>query len=50
MEQEGLGAEARLIFITHEAAEVGHRRRPSTTCASSTVVDRIASMLRVVAA
>jgi homoserine dehydrogenase len=48
MEQEGLGDEARLIFITHEAPE---------SAISATlrdlreldVVDRIASFLRVVA-
>jgi homoserine dehydrogenase len=47
MEQEGLGAEARLVFITHEAREADmqatirelHKLEP---------VDRIASVLRVV--
>jgi homoserine dehydrogenase len=47
MEQEGLGAEARLVFITHEAREADlqatirdlHKIEP---------VDRIASVLRVV--
>jgi homoserine dehydrogenase len=48
MEQEGLGDEARLIFITHEAAE----SQVQATLASLRgldVVDRVRSLLRVVA-
>jgi homoserine dehydrogenase len=48
MEQEGLGDEARLVFITHEAVERDvqatlHQLRELE------VVDRVASVLRVVA-
>jgi homoserine dehydrogenase len=48
MEQEGLGDEARLVFITHEAVE---RDVQATlhTLRELEVVDRVASVLRVVA-
>ncbi|MGY6500818.1 MAG: homoserine dehydrogenase [Acidimicrobiales bacterium] len=47
MEQEGLGSEARLVFITHEAVEADvqstlHRLRELE------VTDRVASVLRVI--
>ncbi|MGI9118994.1 MAG: homoserine dehydrogenase, partial [Acidimicrobiales bacterium] len=48
MEQEGLGAEARLIFITHEAAESAVQATLASL-RSLDVVDRVTSMLRVVA-
>jgi len=49
MEQEGLGSEARLIFITHEASEAAvqstlHELRDLD------VVDRVAGLLRVIGA
>jgi homoserine dehydrogenase len=46
MEQEGLGAEARLVFITHEAPEAAIQ---ATLCDLAVLdsVDRITSMLRV---
>ena len=47
MEQEGLGAEARIIFITH-----GARERDIQACLSELaglqVVDRVGSVLRVI--
>jgi homoserine dehydrogenase len=48
MEQEGLGEEARLVFITHEAVE---RDVQATlhTLRELEVVDRVASVLRVIA-
>jgi homoserine dehydrogenase len=48
MEQEGLGDEARLVFITHEAVE---RDVQATlhTLRELEVVDRVASVLRVIA-
>ncbi|MBW3641523.1 MAG: homoserine dehydrogenase [Actinobacteria bacterium] len=48
MEQEGLGDEARLIFITHEAAE-SSIQATLTSLRSLGVVDRVRSLLRVVA-
>jgi homoserine dehydrogenase len=46
MEQEGLGAEARLVFITHEAQESGIQATLHDLGELDTV-DRITSMLRV---
>lgn len=48
MEQEGLGAEARLVFITHEAVEADVQTTLQTL-RDLEVVDRVASVLRVVA-
>lgn len=48
MEQEGLGDEARLIFITHEAAE-SSIQATLASLRSLDVVDRVRSVLRVVA-
>ncbi|MBW3580852.1 MAG: homoserine dehydrogenase [Actinobacteria bacterium] len=48
MEQEGLGDEARLIFITHEAAE-SSIQATLASLRSLDVVDRVRSLLRVVA-
>jgi homoserine dehydrogenase len=47
MEQEGLGDEARLVFITHDAAEAS-MRSTLRDLDDLDVVDRITSMLRVV--
>jgi homoserine dehydrogenase len=47
MEQEGLGDEARLVFITHEAAEA-QVQSTLRDLAELAAVDRISSMLRVV--
>jgi homoserine dehydrogenase len=47
MEQEGLGAEARLVFITHDAAESAIQAT-LRGLAELEAVDRITSMLRVV--
>ena len=48
MEQEGLGDEARLIFITHEAAE-SQIQATLASLRDLDVVDRVRSLLRVVA-
>ncbi len=48
MEQEGLGDEARLIFITHEAAE-SSIQATLASLRGLDVVDRVRSLLRVVA-
>ena len=48
MEQEGLGEEARLVFITHEAVEADVQATLQTL-RDLEVVDRVASVLRVVA-
>ena len=48
MEQEGLGAEARLVFITHEAREAD-MQATIRELHKLDAVDRIASVLRVVA-
>ncbi len=48
MEQEGLGDEARLIFITHEAAE-SSVQATLASLRGLDVVDRVRSLLRVVA-
>ncbi len=48
MEQEGLGAEARLVFITHEAREAD-MQATIRELHQLDAVDRIASVLRVVA-
>ena len=48
MEQEGLGAEARLVFITHEAPESAIQAT-LRDLKDLDAVERIASMLRVVA-
>jgi homoserine dehydrogenase len=47
MEQEGLGAEARLVFITHEAGEAA-MQATLAELRTLEVVDRVASVLRVV--
>jgi homoserine dehydrogenase len=47
MEQEGLGAEARLVFITHEASEAS-MKATLRDLDRLDAVDRITSMLRVV--
>ena len=47
MEQEGLGGEARLIFITHRAREAAVRATLADLSALE-AVDRIGSTLRVV--
>jgi homoserine dehydrogenase len=49
MEQEGLGEEARLVFITHEAVEA-NVQATLQTLRDLEVVDRVRSVLRVVAA
>lgn len=49
MEQEGLGEEARLVFITHEAVEADVQATLQTL-RDLEVVDRVASVLRVIAA
>ena len=46
MEQEGLGDEARLVFITHEAVESAIQSTLADL-AKLDAVDRISSMLRV---
>ncbi|MBW3575522.1 MAG: homoserine dehydrogenase [Actinobacteria bacterium] len=48
MEQEGLGDEARLIFITHEAAEASVQATLASLRGLD-VVDRVRSVIRVVA-
>ena len=48
MEQEGLGAEARLVFITHEAREAD-MQATIRELHKLDAVDRIASVVRVVA-
>ena len=47
MEQEGLGAEARLVFITHEAPEAAIQAT-LRDLDELDAVERITSMLRVV--
>ena len=47
MEQEGMGGEARLIFITHRAREADVRATLAAL-AELDAVDRIGSVLRVV--
>ncbi len=49
MEQEGMGDEARLIFITHDAAE-SDIQATLASLRGLDAVDRVASVLRVVAA
>ncbi len=49
MEQEGLGDEARLIFITHDAAE-SDIQATLADLRGLDAVDRVTSVLRVVAA
>ena len=46
--KKGQGDDARLIFVTHLALESALARRRSATCASSTAVKRVGSVLRVV--
>jgi homoserine dehydrogenase len=47
MEQEGLGDEARLIFITHTAREA-HVQATLRDLRELDVVDRVGTLLRVI--
>ena len=49
-EQEGVGADARLVFITHEARGVGSPGHGAASCASSTCVRSVGGLLRVIGA
>ena len=45
--QEGRGDDAQLVVVTHEADDAALSRRPSGSCATSTMVRDVSSVMRV---